>query len=47
MYVGTMYIESSMEAYCNCRDKIVGFEQSGMDTSPGQFKIALSYSGTR
>lgn len=47
MYVGTMYIESSMQAYSTCRDKIVGFEQSGMDTSPGQFKLALSYCGTR
>lgn len=47
MYVGIMYIESSMKAYSTCRDKIVGFEQSGMDTSPGQFKLALSHCGTR
>jgi hypothetical protein len=26
-----------------CRDKIVGFEQSGMYTNSGQFKLALSY----
>ena len=26
-----------------CRDKIVGFEQHGMYTNSGQFKLALSY----
>jgi hypothetical protein len=26
-----------------CREKIVGFEQSGMYTNSGQFKLALSY----
>jgi hypothetical protein len=26
-----------------CRDKIIGFEQLGMYSSPEQFKLALSY----
>ena len=30
-----------------CRDKIVGFEQSGMYTNSGQFKLELSYCGAK
>ena len=40
------FTESSMKINSTCRDKIVGFEQRGMYTSPEQFKLALSYCGT-
>jgi hypothetical protein len=38
---------NTMSQYNTCRDKIVGYEQSGMYTSPEQFKLALSYCGTK
>ena len=47
MYAGIWYSESIMKQYSACRDKIIGYEQSGMYTSPEQFKLALSYCGTR
>jgi hypothetical protein len=43
MYAGIMYTESTMKQYSACRDKIIGYEQSGIYTSPDQFKLALSY----
>ena len=43
MYSGLMYTETMMKQYSACRDKIVGFEQSGIYSSPDQFKLALSY----
>ena len=30
-----------------CREKIVGFEQRGMYTNSGQFKLELSYCGAK
>jgi hypothetical protein len=47
MYVGILCTEGTMKQYSTCRDKIVGFEQRVMYTSPEQFKLALSYCGTR
>jgi hypothetical protein len=43
MYAGIMYTESTMIQYSACRDKIIGYEQSGIYTSPNQFKLALSF----
>lgn len=39
-------LPNTMNQYNTCRDKIVGYEQSGIYTSPEQFKLALSYCGT-
>ena len=47
MYAGLMYTETTMKQYSDCRNKIVGFEQSGMYSSPEQFKLALSYCNAR
>ena len=38
--------ESSMSVTPGCKDKIIGFSQHGMYTSPEQFKLALSYCAT-
>jgi len=35
-----------MNQYNTCRDKIVGYDQNGIYTSPEQFKLALSYCGS-
>ena len=43
MYAGLAYTEGTMKQYSSCRDKIVGYEQSGAYISPDQFKLALSY----
>ena len=43
MYSGLMYTETMMKQYSTCRDKIIGYESSGMYSSPEQFKLALSY----
>ena len=43
MYAGLTYTEGTMKQYSACRDKIVGYEQSGMYTSPDQFRLALSF----
>jgi hypothetical protein len=37
---------NTMNQYNTCRDKIVGYEQSGIYTDSEQFKLALSYCGT-
>ena len=47
MYSGLMYTETMMKQYSDCRDKIAGFEQSGIYSSPEQFKTALSYCDVR
>ena len=46
MYVGILFTEGSMKSYSTCREKIVGFGQRGLYTSPEQFKLALSYCGS-
>lgn len=43
MYVGILYTEGTMKGYSDCRDKIIGFEQNGLYSSPEQFKLSLSY----
>ena len=43
MWAGISYTEGMMNQYSACRDKIVGFEQNGMYTSPEDFKNALSF----
>ena len=43
MYIGILYTESSMKQYSMCRDKIIGYEQRGIYTSPEEFRLALSY----
>ena len=45
MYVGILFTEGAMKSYSACKEKIVGFEQTGLYTSPEQFKLALSYCG--
>lgn len=47
MYAGLTYTEGTMKQYSSCRDKIVGYEQSGVYTSQDQFKLALSYCDVR
>jgi hypothetical protein len=46
-HMGVVFTENTMKQDSTCRNKIVGFEQRGMYTSPEQFKLALSYCGTR
>ena len=43
MSAGISYTEGTMKQYSTCRDKIVGYEQSGMYPSPGEFRLALSF----
>ena len=45
MYVGILFTDGSMKSYSACREKIIGYEQRGLYTSPEQFKLALSYCG--
>ena len=47
MWAGISYTEGMMKQYSACRDKIIGFEQSGLYTSTDQFKLALSYCEAR
>jgi hypothetical protein len=47
LHMGVVFTENTMKKHFTCRDKIVGFEQRGMYTSPEQFKLALSYCATR
>ena len=42
-HMSYMWLESSMNVTSGCKDKIIGFSQRGMYTSPEQFKLALSY----
>ena len=44
VFVGLTYTDGMIgEEYSACRDKIIGFGQHGMYSSPEQFKLALSY----
>jgi hypothetical protein len=45
MYVGILFTEGSIKSYSACSEKIIGYEQRGLYTSPEQFKMALSYCG--
>jgi len=42
-HMSYMWMESSLNVSSGCKDKIMGFLQRGMYTSPEQFKLALSY----
>jgi hypothetical protein len=42
----SVLLPNTMKQYNTCRDKIVGFEQSGIYTNSEQFKLSLSYCGT-
>ena len=42
MYAGISYTEGMMKQYSACRDKIIGYEQSGIYNSPEEFRLALS-----
>lgn len=42
MSAGISYTEGTMKQYSTCRDKLAGYEQSGMYPSPGEFRLALS-----
>jgi hypothetical protein len=46
MYAGLSFTEGMMKQYSACRDKIVGYEQRGIYTSPDQFRLALSFCGS-
>jgi len=43
MYAGLSFTEGMMEQYSACRDKIVGYEQHGIYTSPDEYRLALSF----
>jgi hypothetical protein len=43
MYAGISYTEGMMKQYSTCRDKIVGYEQRGIYTSPEEFRLVLSF----
>ena len=45
MGIGVLF-PNTMNQYNTCRNKIVGYEQSGIYTNSEQFKQALSYCGT-
>jgi len=42
-HMAYMLMESSIVVNPGCKDKIIGFSQHGMYTSPDKFKLALSY----
>ena len=46
MIAGISYTEAAMKEYSACRDKIIGYEQSGVYTSPEAFRLALSFCGS-
>jgi hypothetical protein len=43
--IGVLF-PNTMNQYNTCRNKIVGYEQSGIYTNSEQFKLAVSYCGT-
>jgi len=43
MIAGISYTGAGMTEYSTCRDRIIGYEQGGIYTSPDQFKLAVSY----
>jgi len=45
MSIGVLF-PNTMNQYNTCRNKIVGYEQSGIYTNSEQFKLAVSYCGT-
>ena len=45
MSIGVLF-PNTMNQYNTCRNKVVGYEQSGIYTNSEQFKQAVSYCGT-
>jgi hypothetical protein len=45
MSIGVLF-PNTMNQYNTCRNKIVGYEQSGIYSNSEQFKLAVSYCGT-
>lgn len=45
MSIGVLF-PNTMNQYNTCRNKVVGYEQSGIYTNSEQFKVAVSYCGT-
>ena len=43
--IGVLF-PNTMNQYNTCKNKIVGYEQSGIYTNSEQFKLAMSYCGT-
>ena len=43
--IGVLF-PNTMNQYNTCRNKIVGYEQSGIYTNSEQFKLTVSYCGT-
>ena len=43
MSAGLTYTEGMMKQYSTCRDKMIGYEQRGIYTSPEEFRLALSF----
>jgi hypothetical protein len=46
-FAGISYTEATMKEYSACRDKIIGYEQLGVYTSPEAFRLALSFCGSQ
>lgn len=42
-YAALSYTEGIMKQYSACRDKIISYEQSGIYSSPEEFRLALSF----
>jgi len=42
MYAGLSYADGMMKQYSACRDKIIGYEQSGIYKSPEEFRLVLT-----
>jgi hypothetical protein len=42
MYAGLSDTDGMMKQYSACRDKIIGYEQSGIYKSPEEFRLALT-----
>ena len=45
MSIGVLF-PNTMNQYNTCRNKVVGYEQSGIYSNSEQFKLAVSYCGT-
>ena len=46
-YAGFVYSESLLKQPSTCRDKMIGYEQKGMYRNSEQFRLALSYCGSK
>lgn len=46
-YAAFVYTESMLKQPSTCRDKMIGYEQKGMYDYSEQFRLALSYCGSK